>query len=145
MGYPRTPSSILVQPLTVKLVGDGESSSLDAVLSYDPQDPYAATITFGSDTDQVSWTVGRDLLGAGLCEPTGDGDVHVRPSLDEAGRAAVLIGLSSPDGQALIEAPSREVRRFVDAMNAAVRPGTESQYVDIDRAITSILMAGADE
>ena len=145
MDYPGPSDSILVQPLVVELVGESESSQLEAELRYDPTDPYAATVTFGSGEGQVQWTLSRDLIALGLCEPTGEGDVHVRPTIDAAGRAAVLIGLSSPDGQALVQARSRDLRRFVDAMAATVVPGTESQYVDVDATIASILMAGADE
>jgi hypothetical protein len=133
-------SCALAQTVAVELI-DGEGwSSAAAELRYDCSDPYAATIVFHVSDRQISWTLARDLLANGLYEPTGDGDVHVRPGVDEAGHASVLVELSSPQGRALVQARSRDVREFVEKMTATVRPGRELEYLDIDAAIDAILL-----
>jgi hypothetical protein len=90
---------------------------------------------------RVRWTFGRDLLTHGLYEPSGDGDVHVWPCLDAQGHAVVIIELCSPDGEALVQAKTGDLSRFVDRMNKAVKPGTETDHMNVDAAITAIFAA----
>ena len=103
----------------------GEATSIDADLVFDPADPYAVTMVFRTGVQEVLWTFGRELLVEGLYEPTGDGDVHVWPCLSSDGSAVVIIELCSPDGELLVQASSRSVTTFVqrDAGLGAGRPG----------------------
>ena len=78
----------------------------------------------------------RDLLAAGLYEPTGDGDVHVWPCLDARGRAVTIIELSSPDGEALMQARSDEVASSSTGPRPIVPVGTEAGLMDVDAALT---------
>jgi hypothetical protein len=134
----------VTQALTLELIGaTGVVTPIAAELHYDPSDPYAVTTVFITGTNQVRWTFGRDLLREGLYEPTGDGDVHVWPCLDSAGRAVVIIELCSPDGEALVQVRTGDLHAFVDRMNATVTPGTEALLMDVDAAISSILAAEA--
>ena len=87
----------------------GEATSIDADLVFDPADPYAVTMVFRTGVQEVLWTFGRELLVEGLYEPTGDGDVHVWPCLSSNGSAVVIIELCSPDGELLVQAGSRNV------------------------------------
>ncbi|HEX6517600.1 MAG TPA: SsgA family sporulation/cell division regulator [Nocardioidaceae bacterium] len=138
-------SCALAQTVGVELIdGDGWSSAA-AELRYDSTDPYAATIVFHFAEREISWTLARDLIVTGLYEPTGEGDVHVRPGLDEQGHASVLIELSSPHGRALVQARSRDVREFVEKITETVRPGTELEYLDIDAAIDALLLGTPSE
>src|SRR6476469_10058663 len=82
----------------------GEATSIDADLVFDPADPYAVTMVFRTSVQEVLWTFGRELLVEGLYEPTGDGDVHVWPCLSSDGGAVVIIELCSPDGELLVQA-----------------------------------------
>jgi hypothetical protein len=91
----------------------------------------------------VAWTFGRELLCQGIYEPSGDGDVHVWPCLDADGHAVVIIELSSPDGEALVQTRTGDLRAFVDRMCRAVEPGTESAHIDVDATIAAILEADA--
>lgn len=143
--YSMDTSPLMVsQALTLELIGaTGAVTPLASELHYDPRDPYAVTTIFTTGVSEVRWTFGRDLLREGLYEPTGDGDVHVWPCLDSTGHAVVIIELCSPDGEALVQVRTNDLHAFVDRMNAAVTPGTESQLIDIDSAITSILAAEA--
>ena len=81
----------------------------------------------------------RDLLAEGLYEPTGDGDVHVWPCLDARGRAVTIIELSSPDGEALMQARSDEVCEFLARTEALVPTGSEGGLMDVDGALARIL------
>jgi hypothetical protein len=140
--------SMETAPVTVSRVlaldlidGTGRAFPLRALLQYDAQDPYAVTMVFMTGADEVRWVFSRELLGDGLFEPAGDGDVHVWPCLDASGQAVVIIELCSPDGEALLQATSADVTEFVEQMNRVVATGKESAHVDIDRVISSILGA----
>ena len=134
-----TPLAV-TQPVTLDLIdASGASTPIEAELHYDPRDPYAVTTVFMTGHSQVRWTFGRELLSAGMYEPSGDGDVHVWPCLDADGHAVVIIELCSPDGEALVQARSGDLSSFVDRMHNAVRPGSESDHIDVDAAILAIL------
>lgn len=119
----------------------GAATPIGAELHYDPSDPYAVTTVFMTGHSAVRWTFGRELLAAGLYEPSGDGDVHVWPCLDSDGHAVVIIELCSPDGEALVQAKTGDLRAFVDKITKVVPLGSESLHVDVDAAITAILDA----
>ena len=134
----------VTQPVTLELIDPtGAVTPIEAELQYDPGDPYAVTTVFMTGTSQVRWTFGRELLLEGLYEPSGDGDVHVWPCLDSDGRAVVIIELCSPDGEALVQARTGDLNTFVDRMCRAVVPGTESDHLDLDSAITAIFSEAA--
>lgn len=135
---------IVSQAVTLDLIDStGTSTPIEAELQYDPRDPYAVTTVFMTGRSQVRWTFGRDLLTAGLYEPSGDGDVHVWPCLDSDGHAVVIVELCSPDGEALVQAKTGDLSAFVDRMSKAVVPGTESEHLDLDSTIAAIFAAGA--
>ena len=134
----------IAQRLVVALrTSTGEAAPVLVELGYSADDPYAVRLSFHPDDSPVCWDFGRDLLSGGLQEPTGDGDVHVWPCLDSAGRSVVIIELCSPDGEALVQTRTDDLYSFVERMNAAVTPGTEALLIDIDSAITAILAAEA--
>jgi hypothetical protein len=134
----------VTQPVTLELIDHmGAVTPIEAELFYDPRDPYAVTTVFLTGGAPVSWTFGRDLLTAGLHEPSGDGDVHVWPCLDSDGHAVVIIELCSPDGEALVQARTGDLRSFVERMTRSVEPGTESDHLDVDAALTAIFAAEA--
>jgi hypothetical protein len=145
MDYSMNTAPLIVsQAVTLDLIDStGASTPLEAELQYDPRDPYAVTTVFMTGRSQVRWTFGRDLLAAGLYEPSGDGDVHVWPCLDADGHAVVIIELCSPDGEALVQAKTGDLSAFVERMTKAVAPGSESEYLDLDSAINAILEAEA--
>jgi hypothetical protein len=123
---------------------DGTTMPVRTELSYDAADPYAATIRFRTELGDVVWTFARDLFVGGLLEPTGDGDVHVWPCLDDTGRAVVVLELCSPVGDALIHLPPEDVATFTERMLDAVPAGTESRLMDLD-AVVAELLGAAEE
>jgi hypothetical protein len=126
--------------LDVGLVGPHGVTPVEAELRYDTADPYAVAIVFMALGREVVWVFGRDLLLHGVSEPVGDGDVQVLPSIDADGRAQVLISLTAPTGQALVEARSRDVHDFLALTAQAVWPGTEGDRLSADDAIAAILV-----
>jgi hypothetical protein len=139
-----TAPATVTQPVRLELIDpSGAATPIEAELRYDAADPFAVTTVFMTGHSEVRWTFGRDLLSEGLYEPTGDGDVHVWPCLDSNGHAVVIIELCSPDGEALVQARTGDLRAFVDRMNKAVKPGSESDLMDVDAAIASIFAAEA--
>ena len=140
----RNTGAVVTQTVTLELIdATGAASPLETEFSYDPRDPFAVTATFLTVAGQVRWTFGRDLLIGGLYEPTGDGDVHVWPCLDNEAHSVVIIELCSPDGEALVQARSADMSTFVERMTAAVAPGAESAQLDVDGAIAAIFAAEA--
>jgi hypothetical protein len=140
----RNTGATVTQTVTLELIdATGAASPLETEFSYDPRDPFAVTATFLTVAGQVRWTFGRDLLIGGLYEPTGDGDVHVWPCLDNDAHSVVIIELCSPDGEALVQARSADMTTFVERMTAAVAPGAETAQLDVDGAIAAIFAAEA--
>ena len=127
------------QTLPLELVdAEGGAATLEADFGYDPADPFAVTAVFKTSAGAVSWTFGRELLVHGTFEPTGDGDVHVWPCLAADGAAVVIIELSSPEGEVLVQASSRDLAGFVSAMLRSVPLGQESAVVDMDAELAGI-------
>jgi hypothetical protein len=132
---------IVTDVVTVDLISAEDSVEVTAQLLYTSADPYAMSMTFLVEDVDVTWTFGRDLLLDGLNEPTGDGDVHFRPCIDADGRAVVLVELYSGDQAALIQARACDLRRFADATTGVVPSGRESVYLDVEAAVTALLVA----
>jgi hypothetical protein len=144
MKYRRNATPAMVsETVMLQLVDPAGSTPLEANVRYDARDPYAVSATFLSGGRAVAWTFARDLLSRGLHEPTGDGDVRVRPSLDGDRRAILVIELCSPDGEAVFHARTSELSGFLQRTHDLVPPDTEHQLVDLDRTIISILAAAS--
>ncbi len=139
----RTASAITARVNLELIDATGSATPLETELSYHPNDPFAVSATFDTVAGQVRWTFGRDLLIGGLQEPTGDGDVHVWPCLDNDANPVVIIELCSPDGEALVQARTADIASFVDRVTAAVATGAEESYLDVDSAIAAIFAAEA--
>ena len=114
----------------------GRSLELPASFGYDPSDPWAVWITFRSPNDEVRWAVGRDLLLQGMTDPAGEGDIQLWPSIDETGRAAVVMELCSPDGRLVTQLRTNDLYRFLTRTLAVVPLGTES--IDLDEMVAAI-------
>lgn len=115
----------------------GNRHEIDTVLGYHRPDAYAVTMTFMTGDEPLTWTFARDLLISGMHAPTGDGDVHIFPSITN-GRAVIVVTLSSPDGHLLLEARTDQVTQFIDGTLDLVPAGTESSELDLDDLIGKI-------
>ncbi|GAB3655366.1 SsgA family sporulation/cell division regulator [Streptomyces sparsus] len=113
--------------------------AVPARLSYRTDDPYAVHIAFHIGSPHpVHWTFSRDLLVEGVFRPSGHGDVRVWPTKADD-RSVVCMALSSPDGDALLEAPVDAVSAWLERTLRAVPPGAESEQLCLDRAIGALL------
>jgi hypothetical protein len=121
--------------------GEAQSEFLAGELVFNPSDPYAVSMNLQARSGTVTWTFARDLLSQGLYSPSGDGDVQVWPCLSGSGDAVVIIELCSPDGTALLQAPSRTVHDFVVRTLEAVPAGEESAHLALDDLISQLLTA----
>ncbi|MFI1013306.1 SsgA family sporulation/cell division regulator [Streptomyces sp. NPDC020965] len=132
--------SIVERELELKLVLSPERSvPVPARLTYRTVDPYAVHVVFhvGSE-NPVKWTFARELLVEGVFRPCGHGDVRVWPSKVD-GRGVVLVALSSPDGDALLEASAAVVSAWLERTLRVVPPGSEADYLGIDDGLAELL------
>ncbi|MFF7902062.1 SsgA family sporulation/cell division regulator [Streptomyces sp. NPDC007920] len=110
-----------------------------ARLAYRTDDPYAVHIVFHIDSEHpVHWTFARDLLVEGVFRSCGDGDVRVWPS-KALGRSVVLLALSAPDGEALLEVPAAQVAAWLERTLRLVPPGSEGRQLGIDDELAGLL------
>jgi hypothetical protein len=132
--------STVTRELTVQLMAPGDGGiALPVVLHYDVADPYAVHATFRTgQADGVSWVFARELLTLGVHRPAGDGDVRVWPSWN-SGAEVVFISLTSPDGEALLQASTRELVDFLGRSYSLCAQGQEQEHIDVDRAIAELL------
>jgi hypothetical protein len=133
-------------PLTLQLISSRSSSEVSALFSYDARDPYAVRITFGSPAvdfeDAVTWLIGRELLRAGLDQPTGDGDVRVGPT--EPRSEVLFLHLRAPSGEALMELSRTALAEFVSCTETLVPFGAEGAAIDLDELAVLLTEGGAD-
>ncbi|MEB8337947.1 SsgA family sporulation/cell division regulator [Streptomyces endophyticus] len=132
--------TVVERELELKLVLSPERSiPVPARLTYRTDDPYAVHITFHIGSHHpVNWTFARELLVEGVFRPCGHGDVRVWPTKVD-GRSVVLVALSSPDGDALLELPTAQVSAWLERTLRAVPPGTETEQLGIDDALAELL------
>ncbi|MCX4981155.1 SsgA family sporulation/cell division regulator [Streptomyces sp. NBC_00572] len=135
-----TDNTTVERELELKLVLSPERAvPVPARLAYRTGDPYAVHITFHIGTDHpVNWTFARELLVEGVFRACGHGDVRIWPTKVD-GRSVILMALSSPDGDALLEAPSAQVSAWLERTLRAVPPGTESERLGIDDGLVELL------
>ncbi|MGW0755653.1 SsgA family sporulation/cell division regulator [Streptomyces sp. NPDC002814] len=132
--------SVVERELELRLILSPERSiPVPARLSFRSDDPYAVRISFHITSDApVHWTFARELLVEGVFRPCGHGDVRVWPTKAE-GRSVVLMALSSPDGDALLQAPAAQVSAWLERTLRVVPPGTEGEQLGIDDALDQLL------
>jgi len=112
---------------------------LVASLFFSADDPYAIRMAFHVGTDEpVEWIFARELLAAGLTQPTGEGDVRVWPGSAD-GREILNLSLSSPFGQAHFEAPVHPTADFLRRTYALIAEGREEEFIDVDTELDELL------
>ncbi|MBG0854894.1 SsgA family sporulation/cell division regulator [Streptomyces spinoverrucosus] len=132
--------TVVERELELRLILSPERGiPVPARLGYRTDDPYAVRISFHIDSEHpVNWTFARELLIEGVFRPCGHGDVRVWPSKVN-GRGVVLMALSSPDGDALLEAPTAQVSAWLERTLRVVPPGSEGEQLGIDDGLASLL------
>ncbi|MFF7972827.1 SsgA family sporulation/cell division regulator [Streptomyces sp. NPDC007905] len=132
--------TVVERELELKLIpSPGRSVPVPARLGYRSDDPYAVHIAFPIDSEHpVNWAFARELLVEGVFRPCGNGDVRVWPTKVD-GRGVVLMALSSPDGDALLEAPAAQVSAWLERTLRVVPPGREGGQLGMDDALDQVL------
>lgn len=135
-----TVMQILERELDIDLVLSPEHSvAVPARLTYRTNDPYAVHIAFHvGSPNPVHWTFARELLVEGVFRPCGHGDVRIWP-VKANGRVLVCLALTSPDGDALLEAPSAAVSTWLERTLRIVPPGTEAAMLGLDEGLARLL------
>ncbi|WP_149179921.1 SsgA family sporulation/cell division regulator [Streptomyces sp. TRM49041] len=137
-------TTVVERELELKLVLSPERNvPVPARLTYRTADPYAVHIVFHIGSEHpVHWTFARELLVEGVFRPCGHGDVRIWPAKVD-GHGVVLMALSSPNGDALLEAPAARVSAWLERTLRVVPPGTESDRLGIDDELAELLSAEA--
>ncbi|MFE2585945.1 SsgA family sporulation/cell division regulator [Streptomyces sp. NPDC059378] len=132
--------TVVERELELTLILSPEHSiPVPARLTYRGADPYAVHIGFHIHSEHpVHWTFARELLVEGVFRPCGHGDVRVWPT-KVAGRGVVLIALSAPEGDALLEAPAAQVSAWLERTLRLVPPGTEGEQLGLDDGLAELL------
>ncbi len=94
--------------------------------------------TDDSAIDRLAEEAWAALGHDGLIADAGDGDVRIRPVIDEP--EIVVIELSSPSGHAMFEASAQELAEFLDRTYDVVMPGNENLWVNVDDALTHLIV-----
>jgi hypothetical protein len=117
---------------------NGSTTPVLSRLSFLASEPFAVSIAFRTDRGHwVEWAFARELLVLGLREPTGIGDVRVRPDL-ATHEDTLALEIESPEGYALVEIEREDVEHFVDRTIEIVPFGEESENFDVDAFIDEI-------
>ncbi len=121
---------MIATSFTAQLIVAGQQSIPVAVTLhyYSVEDPFAVRAIFEFGEDKVDWTFARELLILGTANDVGNGDVRVYPSLETD---AVILSLSSPEGDALLELPRQPLVGFINRTTALVPVGEEDYDVDL--------------
>ncbi|PWJ02387.1 SsgA family sporulation/cell division regulator [Streptomyces sp. NWU49] len=121
------------------LVTPGHSIGVATRLSYDSRDPYAVHVDFHTGLHApVTWLFARELLAQGTFGPCGQGDVRIWP-VGAGARRMLCIALDAPDGQALLQAPSAVVERWLQRTYQLVPPGHEMRLIDVEQELCGLL------
>ena len=110
-------------------------------LVWSPADPLAVQLVLSAEPDHPAlprgeWVVLRDFLRYGLDEPTGDGEVRIRP--DEL-RDRVWFELARPGRAACVSVPREVARDFLDRTETCVPCGDERSTDAIDALLDRLL------
>ncbi|MCC3772464.1 SsgA family sporulation/cell division regulator [Streptomyces sp. UNOC14_S4] len=133
-------STVIDQAVQVRLIASApQDRAVPAQLRYAPSDPFAVHIAFppvaSLDGADVAWAFARELLADGLTSPAGAGDVHVWP----CGPDRTVLEFHAPEGIAMVQIATAEVRRFLARSYAVVPAGHEGGRLDVDSDVAALL------
>lgn len=119
----------------IELTDIGTGVAIVAEFEWDEADPWAVTIDFGEHdecdecrdgaVDGRCWTIGRELLKAGLHDDAGVGDAQFRGDVLHPDRRLMI--LDSPDGRIVLRFDPIEVSSFVESVDRHVRLAATSE------------------
>lgn len=139
VGKQRKPDVICKAVTFLHVSSEGDVYDIEGEFVYESDDPFGVTLICLDAESRVRWTFSRDLLIDGVFEPSGEGDVQIWPSIDADEVAVTHINLISPEGEYLLEIDSREVVHFTTEMLSLIPRNTETDYLDIDAELKTLL------
>ncbi|MFH8366887.1 SsgA family sporulation/cell division regulator [Streptomyces sp. NPDC018031] len=133
-------STVIDQAVQARLIASTpQARAIPASLRYARSDPFAVRVSFppvaSLDGSEVEWTFGRELLAAGLRGPAGHGDVHVWP----CGRERTVLEFHAPEGVAMVQFDTRDLRRLLERSYELVAEGDEGRHLDLDVDLAALL------
>ncbi|SFH51296.1 Streptomyces sporulation and cell division protein, SsgA [Amycolatopsis regifaucium] len=115
----------------VRALPNVDDTLVEVELRYDTSDPFAIKARFLRGTpNEIDWLFSRELLAAGLLEPTGEGDVRIGPSVSDP--EGVQIDLKTPDGAATFTVGAEDLKHLLDCSHAMVPRGEEFLWIDFE-------------
>lgn len=133
--------------VTSEVVVDGGGSSgrgrmTVLRLSWVRGDPLAVVLVLTAQPDHPAlprgrWVVLRDFLRYGMSEPTGDGDVRIRP---DEGRDRVWLELVRWGRPCCVSLPRQTLSAFLDRTEELVPTGSEASDAALDDLIARLLL-----
>ncbi|MFC0599270.1 SsgA family sporulation/cell division regulator [Streptomyces palmae] len=132
--------TVIDQAVQARLIASvPETSAIRASLRYSRNDPFAVRVSFppvaSLDGSEVEWTFGRELLAGGLRGPAGHGDVHLWPY----GPDRTVLELHAPEGMAMVQFDTSDLRRFLQRTYELVPQGCESRHLELDEDLAALL------
>ena len=136
------PARTITMPLLMLVVTGGGEAELDAELRYDPADPFAVSLAIGLECGEpVIWTFARDLLSAGISQPSGEGDITIEPDFAsdlDSDERLTRVTLAT-DCLATMLTPTNNVVEFLVETFTVVPTGSELDRIDWDAEISALL------
>lgn len=111
---------------TAHVITDSVRLPLTATVRYRSRSPFIIQLALHTVSDEVVWSLDRDMLLAGTEAPTGIGEVHISPAPYDQ----VVLRLGAPSHTALISLERGQVLRWLNTAYAVVPAGTESSHID---------------
>lgn len=115
-------------------------------LLWSPEDPLAVVVALSPQPDHPSlprgtWVVLRDFLRYGCSEPTGDGDVRIRPASGDDPRVLLELHHGRDAKPYSVHVPTDVLCGFLDKTEAVVPAGSEASEDAINELIRRLLDA----
>ncbi|GHF26720.1 hypothetical protein GCM10010218_04530 [Streptomyces mashuensis] len=133
-------STVIEQAVQARIIASAPPSrAVPAQLRYLRSDPFAVRVAFPAaaslDGEAVEWAFARDLLARGLLRSAGGGDVRVWP----CGPHRTVVELHAPEGVAMVQLETGELRSFLARTYAVVPAGGEGGLLDVDGHLAALL------
>ncbi|MEV4432527.1 SsgA family sporulation/cell division regulator [Streptomyces sp. NPDC049555] len=133
-------STVIEQPVQARIIASAPPSrTVPARLCYERSDPFAVRVAFppvaSLDGAEVQWTFARDLLARGLLRSAGGGDVRVWP----CGPHRTVLEFHAPEGVAMVQIDTPELRSFLAHTYAQVPAGGEAGHLDVEGDLADLL------
>ncbi|SHN06088.1 SsgA family sporulation/cell division regulator [Actinacidiphila paucisporea] len=135
-------ATVRVDTVAALDVSDAWVALVAVDLVYRSRDPLAVEMVLRAPGEEgISWTFAWEVLAQGQVEPTGEGDVRVRPSWGSTGIRCVEVALG-PFPTVCVRLPEQDVVSFVNALRARVH-GDLRQVAEALDCELAVIMADA--